>query len=108
MSAKVEFVGLREDNSLKVDFQNELGTFWIKAAAEYPIVGADSIQFATTYRCENDFSTLVTLKTKPRHRPNVEHDMRCALSVTKPNFVKLANAKQYQPSHQLSPRCIYY
>lgn len=65
------------------------------------------IPFATTYRCETGFSTLVTLKTKARNRLNVEHDMRCALSETEPNVVKLANAKQFQPSHQLTPRFTY-
>ncbi|CAH1998688.1 unnamed protein product [Acanthoscelides obtectus] len=104
VSAKVEFLGLRENNSLKVDFQNDkLSTFWRKAAAEYPIIADRALKmlipFATTYRCETGFSTLVTLKTKARNRLNVEHDMRCALSETEPNIVKLANAKQFQPSH---------
>lgn len=104
VSAKVEFLGLRENNSLKVDFQNDkLSTFWRKAAAEYPIIADRALKmlipFATTYRCETGFSTLVTLKTKGRNRLNVEHNMRCALSETEPNIVKLANAKQFQPSH---------
>lgn len=112
VSAKVEFLGLRENNSLKVDFQNDkLSTFWRKAAAEYPIIADRALKmlipFATTYRCETGFSTLVTLKTKARNRLNVEHDMRCALSETEPNIVKLANAKQFQPSHWLTPRFTY-
>ncbi|GBP88558.1 SCAN domain-containing protein 3 [Eumeta japonica] len=63
--AKVEFLGLRENNSLKVDFQiDKLGTFGRKAAAEYLIIADRALKmlipFATTYRCETGFSTLVT------------------------------------------------
>ncbi|GBP62958.1 SCAN domain-containing protein 3 [Eumeta japonica] len=91
MSAKVEFLGLREDCTLKVEFQNyDLCTFWKKVRAEYPIIADRALKmlvpFATTYRCESGFSTLVTLKTKARNRLNVEHDLRCALSETLPNL----------------------
>ncbi|XP_039750840.1 SCAN domain-containing protein 3-like [Pararge aegeria] len=104
VAAKVEFLGLRENSTLKVEFQNyDLSTFWIKTGAEYPVLCNRALKmlipFATTYRCESGFSTLVTLKTKARNRLNVEHDLRCALSETKPNIKKLVNAKQYQPSH---------
>lgn len=104
VAAKVEFLGLRENSTLKVEFQNyDLSTFWIKTGAEYPVLSNRALKmlipFATTYRCESGFSTLVTLKTKARNRLNVEHDLRCALSETKPNIKKLVNAKQYQPSH---------
>ncbi|XP_026475576.1 zinc finger BED domain-containing protein 5-like [Ctenocephalides felis] len=97
-------LGLRENNLLKVDFQNDkLSTFWRKAAAEYPIIADRALKilipFATTYRYETGFSTLLTLKTKARNRMNIEHDMRCSLSETEPNIVKLVNAKQFQPSH---------
>lgn len=104
VAAKVEFLELRENTTCRVEFQNyDLSTFWQKAGAEYPILANRALKmlipFATTYRCESGFSTLVTLKTKARNRLNVEHDLRCALSETKPNIRKLANAKQYQPSH---------
>ncbi|GBP07466.1 hypothetical protein EVAR_100225_1 [Eumeta japonica] len=49
--AKVEFLGLRENNSLKVDFQNDkLGTFWRKAAAEYPIIADRALKCGATGR----------------------------------------------------------
>lgn len=104
VAAKVEFLGLRENTTCRVEFQNyDLSTFWRKAGAEYPVIANRALKmlipFATTYRCESGFSTLVTLKTKARNRLNVEHYLRCALSETKPNITKLMNAKQYQRAH---------
>ncbi|GBP91744.1 Protein ZBED8 [Eumeta japonica] len=98
--AKVEFLGLRENNSLKVDFQNDkLGTFWRKAAAEYPIIADRALKmlipFATTYRCETGFSTLVTLKTKARNRLNVEHDMRWVVTLKRLGTTALEAAERH-------------
>lgn len=69
VAAKVEFLGLRENTTCRVEFQNyDLSTFWRKTGAEYPVLAYRALKmlipFATTYRCESDFSTLVTLKTK--------------------------------------------
>lgn len=69
VAVKVKFLGLREDSTFKVEFQNyNLSKFWRKVGTEYPIM-ADRvlrmlIPFATTYRCKSGFSTLVTLRTK--------------------------------------------
>lgn len=57
VSAKVEFLGLRKDNSLKVDFENnEVGTFWRNATAEYPIIADRALKmlipFAISYMCK--------------------------------------------------------
>jgi len=94
VAAKVEFLGLRENSTFKVEFQNyDLCTFWIKAGTEYSVIANRALKmlipFATTYRCESSFSTLVSLKPKLRNRLNVEHDLRCALSDTKPNIKNL-------------------
>uniref|UniRef100_A0A8D9EPM7 SCAN domain-containing protein 3 n=1 Tax=Cacopsylla melanoneura TaxID=428564 RepID=A0A8D9EPM7_9HEMI len=102
--AKVQFLGLREDNTLKHDFEeNEISTFWIRTGNEYPLLSEKALRilvpFATTYRCESGFSTMVTLKTKSRNRLMIEHDMRCALCQTKPDIKKIVKNKQYQPSH---------
>ena len=50
------------------------------------------ITFATNYRLEIGFSTLVS-----RKRLNVEYDLRCV--ETKRNVKDLVSKKQYQPSH---------
>lgn len=59
VSAKVEHLGLRENSTFKVDFQNyDLGTFWRKVGAEYPIIADRALRilipFATTYRCGSE------------------------------------------------------
>ena len=38
------------------------------------------VPFATTYFCETGFSTLVSLKTKPRNRLDPGDDMRVAIT----------------------------
>ncbi|XP_026475459.1 protein ZBED8-like [Ctenocephalides felis] len=99
-------LGLRENNLLKVDFQNDkLCTFWRKAAAEYTIIADRALKiliaFATTYRCETGFSAFLILKTKVRNRMNIEHDMRCSLSEAEPNIVKLATLNSTQNNFNL-------
>ena len=76
VAAKVEFLGLRENSTFKVEFQNyDLCTFWIKAGTEYSVIANRALKmlipFATPYRCESSFSNLVSLKTKLRNRLNV-------------------------------------
>jgi hypothetical protein len=39
IKAKAQFLGLREDNTLKIDFKNtQLATFWQKIGGEYPLL----------------------------------------------------------------------
>ena len=57
------------------------------------------IPFATTYLCEAAFSALVTIKTKHRNRLDVQHDLRVALSKTRPQFCLLVQDRQQQASH---------
>lgn len=73
IEAKAQFLGLREDNTLKIDFENtQLATFWRKIGGEYPLLSEKALKilipFSTTYRCESGFSTMVTMKTKARNR----------------------------------------
>ena len=100
IAAKLEFLALREDKSLEVDYQNEeLITFWAKQEKEYPILSQRAlnvlIPFATTYRCEAGFSALVAIKTKARNQlKDTDADMRCALSSTDPCIDKLVKRKK--------------
>ncbi|XP_060855696.1 protein FAM200A-like [Metopolophium dirhodum] len=87
IETKSQFLGLREDNTQKIDFYNTLlATFWRKIGGEYPLLSEKALKilipFSTTYRCESGFSTMVTMKTKARNRLNLEHDLRCALAET--------------------------
>ena len=105
IAAKLEFLALREDKSLEVDYQNEeLITFWAKQEKEYPILSQRAlnvlIPFATTYRCEAGFSALVSIKTKARNQlKDTDADMRCALSSTDPCIDRLVKRKQSHVSH---------
>jgi len=44
------------------------------------------IPYLTTYECESAFSALLAIKTKGRNQLDTIHDMRVALSKTKPNI----------------------
>ena len=66
VTAKAEFHCLREDNTLKADFQDsDLATFWHKAGTGYPVLSDRALKvliiFVTTYHCEADFSTMVMI-----------------------------------------------
>ena len=55
------------------------------------------LQFASTYSCECDFSSLLNIKSKQRNcLEAVESDLRCALSNTTPNIKKLVSNKRIQ------------
>lgn len=104
MAAKIEFLGLREDSNLKINFAREdIGNFWVGLQNEYPILSRRAlnflIQFPSTYCCEVGFSAMVSIKTKYRNKLAIDNDMRCCLSSTLPRFDHLIARKQYQPSH---------
>lgn len=45
VAAKVEFLGLRENSTFKIEFQNyDLTTFWRKADAEYPVIADKALK----------------------------------------------------------------
>jgi len=101
IEAKAQFLGLREDYTQKIYFENtQLATFWQKIGGKYPLLSEKALKilipFSTTYRCESGFSTM---KTKARNRLNLEHDIRCALAETEPNIKQIVRNKQCQPSH---------
>ena len=78
-------------------------TFWMKMSHYCPDVAKMALNvivpFATTYEYKISFSALLAIKSKCRNKLDVQHDMRVALSKTKPNFQKLVEAKQIHPSH---------
>ncbi|XP_076359019.1 protein FAM200A-like [Tachypleus tridentatus] len=104
VAAKVEFLQIREDTQMKVDFsEQELPTFWAKLKNNYHLLSMRAltmlIQSPSPYRCEAGFSTMMALKTTARNRLLINADMRCCLSSIVPRFDVLMAAKQYQPSH---------
>jgi len=44
IETKSQFLGLREDNTLKIDFENtQLATFWRKIGGEYPLLSEKAL-----------------------------------------------------------------
>ena len=106
MAAKIEFLQLREDSSLKTVFTEDIGSFWAGIHKEYPFLSKRAlnflIQFPSTYCCEVRFSAMVSIKTKYRNRFEIDDEMRCCVSYTNrtlPRFEHLIAKKQHQPSH---------
>ena len=87
---KDDLIDLRASKLLQIEFNASLENFWCTQQRSYQSLAKQAIStlipFATTYRSEATFSTLVTIKTKQRNRSNAQHDMRVALSKTQPQF----------------------
>uniref|UniRef100_UPI00358EA1AE protein FAM200C-like n=1 Tax=Myxine glutinosa TaxID=7769 RepID=UPI00358EA1AE len=99
-----EFLELKFNSSAEDDFEIlDLETFWVKYLPVYPLISLQAVRiltmFGSTYLCEAAFSALVAVKTKYRSKLNVEGDLRCALSGTRPQIPDLIAKKQCQPSH---------
>ena len=103
MAAKIEFLQLREDSSLKTGFTENKGSFWAGIYKEYSILLKRTlnffIQFPSTYCCEVRFSAMVFIKTKYRNRLEIDDELRCCVSYTQLRFEGLIAKKQYQPSN---------
>ena len=98
VAAKVEFLQIRGDSQLKVDFtEQELPTFSAKQRENCPVLSKRAlnklIQSPSTYRCEAGFSAMVTLKTKAHSRLLIDANVRCCLASTAPGFGRLMAAK---------------
>ena len=104
MAAKIEFLRLREDSSLRTDLAGvNIGNFWAGLQNEYPILSKRAlnflIQFPSIYYFEVGFSAMVSIKTKYRNMLEIDDDMRYFFSYSQPRFARLIAKNQYQPSH---------
>ncbi|XP_065639503.1 protein FAM200A-like [Hydra vulgaris] len=102
--AQEEFIELKNDTTAKDHFKvAPLNNFWLKMRNSYPLCSSIALKalipFSTSYLCEARFSAMLSLKTKKRNRLDIDADIRCALSKTKPNFQILIASKQCQNSH---------
>jgi hypothetical protein len=109
---KDDLIDLQSKTLLKQGFSNQdLDEFWYSQIAAYPVLAKKAlsvlIPFATTYLCDSEFSTLISLKTKARKRLDARHDMRLALSKTVPRIYVLTDRKQQQPSHKGGPEELF-
>ena len=77
--------------------------FWIAMAQPYPDLAKMALKvfilFATTYKCESAFSTLLHIKTNYRNRLDSTTEMRVVLCKTSSKIDELIAAKQVHPSH---------
>ena len=91
MAAKIEFLQLREDLSLKTGFTEDIGSFWT-GHKEYlnPSKRALNflIQFPSTYCCEVGFSAIVSIKTKYRNRLEIDDEIELEALLYKPPLIK--------------------
>lgn len=101
---QTELLTLQEDTGAKMKIETEsLTVFWSSMAASYPnlcnLAFRHLLPFASTYSCEAAFSQLLYIKSKYRNTLDVKHDLRCALSETKPRIKMLVDGLQHHPSH---------
>ena len=99
-----QFIDLTSDFTLKSIYNpNSLISFWVKARAEFPLVGCKALRvlvpFATSYLCEAGFSAVAVIKSKYRNKTDIEREMRVAISNTAPRFNKMCIEQQAHCSH---------
>ena len=81
---------------------HKLPNLWLDTSFSYPALAKNSIPqlliFPTTWECEQEFSTFLTIKSKTRNRlVNREHNFRFSVSKISPRLAKLVEEKQAQP-----------
>ena len=101
---KDDLVEMRASKKIKMEFDSmHLATFWCAQLEMFPQLAESALNilvpFATTYLCESGFSTLVSIKTKPRNRLDPEDDMRVAITKKEPRFKLIIEKMQQQKSH---------
>ena len=101
---KDDLVEMRASKKIKMEFESmHLAAFWCAQLEMFPQLAKSSLNilvpFATTYLCESGFSTLVSIKTKPRNRLDPGDDMHVAIAKKEPRFKLIIEKMQQQKSH---------
>ena len=101
---KDDLVEMRASKKIKMEFESmHLAAFWCAQLEMFPQLAKSALNilvpFATTYLCESGFSTLVSIKTKPRNRLYPGDDMRVAIAKKEPRFKLIIEKMQQQKSH---------
>ncbi|XP_076067698.1 protein FAM200C-like [Oratosquilla oratoria] len=83
-----ELIELRSNNETKMEFESkdDLSCFWMSKKTAHMEATKMLLSFATTYVCEQGFSTLVNLKTKRRNRLNSEDSILVAVTSKIPDI----------------------
>ena len=100
---KDDLVEIRASEKIKMEFDSMyLATFWCAQLEMFPQLAKNALKilvtFAAAYLCETGFSTLVSLKTKPRNRLDPGDDMRLAITKKEPRFRLIIERMQKQKS----------
>lgn len=103
-SAQDEFIELRSDRTLELNFNNQaLVDLWVGNRNEFPELFTKAklflFQFPTTYLCESSFSAMVIIKTKNRNRIALEGDLRITLTKIMPDIQALSDQRHAQVYH---------
>ncbi|XP_067932141.1 zinc finger BED domain-containing protein 5-like [Watersipora subatra] len=99
-----ELIDLLNNSGARDRFENcVFSKFWCSSITSYPKLSQVALKalliFPSSYKCEQEFSSLLYMKSKYRSRLNVGDDLRVSLPVTEPNIKQLTDAKQTQPFH---------
>lgn len=103
ISDQEELIDISCNSRLKSCFaEQSLGDFWANLQDIYHISEPAIkylLPFSTTYLCESGFSAMSNLKTKHRHRLQLEDDLRLKLTEGQPDFQELCKEKRAHLSH---------
>ncbi|XP_067943329.1 zinc finger BED domain-containing protein 5-like [Watersipora subatra] len=98
-----EMIDLLNDSGAHDRFEDSvLSKFWCSLITSYPKLSEVALKvlliFPSSYKCEQEFSSLLYMKSKYRSQLNFDDDFRVSLSVTELNIKQITDAKQAQPS----------
>lgn len=100
-----QLVELSSCGTMKNIFNGEkIADFWATARKDYKKLGDKAIKkilpFATTYRCEQAFSSMCFMKNKYRNRLDMRSDFRVKVSSLEPNISEIMELKtRFNSSH---------
>ncbi|XP_042232351.1 SCAN domain-containing protein 3-like [Homarus americanus] len=104
--SEVENELLKLQNDIQIKSMATGGSFWNLSEEKYPNISKCAIYliafFGSTYLCESTFSHMKHIKSKYQSTMSDEHldaCLRLAVTACSPNYTKLADNKQCQPSH---------
>lgn len=100
-----QLVDLSSCGTMKNIFNAEkIADFWATARKDYKELGDKAMKnilpFATTYLCEQAFSSMCFMKNKYRNRLDMRSDFRVKVSRLEPNISEILNSKhRFNSSH---------
>ncbi|KAL1460272.1 hypothetical protein WDU94_012193 [Cyamophila willieti] len=100
-----KLVDLSSCGTMKDIFNGEkIADFWATARKDYKELGDKAMKkilpFATTYRCEQAFSSMCFMKNKYRNRLDMQSDFRVKVSSLEPNITEIMDSKvKFNLSH---------